>query len=280
MKDLHFEFSMKADKKKVWDIMLSHGTYEIWTSEFGAGSTFEGSWDKGSKIKFLGPDGQGMFSEIEENKPYEFVSIKHLGELKDGAESSKKWENAHENYTFTEKDGMTEVKVDALGVPDEFEKMFTDMWPNALKKLKDLAESENMLTVQTVINAPIDKVWKYWNEPEHITKWAFASDDWQAPRAENDLKVGGKFTTRMEAKDGSAGFDLSGTYTEVEPNLSIGYTMDGDGKRKVWTLFQKQADDKVKVTSVFEKENENPEEMQRGGWQAILENFKKYVEAN
>jgi len=132
------------------------------------------------------------------------------------------------------------------------------------------------IQIETVVNADINKVWEYWNSPEHITKWAFASDDWECPHAENDVKVGGKFLTRMAAKDGSASFDVVGTYTEVVPNSKLAYTMS-DG-RTVSVDFEQMPDGGVKIVEVFEMENENSEEMQRSGWQAILDNFKKHVE--
>lgn len=132
------------------------------------------------------------------------------------------------------------------------------------------------ITVEATINAPVEKVWKLWTSPEHITKWNNASDDWHTPHAENDLRVGGKFLSRMEAKDGSFGFDFGGVYDEVKTNELIAYTI-GDG-RKVKVNFTKQ-DNATKVVSIFEAENENPVEMQRGGWQAILNSFKKYAES-
>lgn len=137
---------------------------------------------------------------------------------------------------------------------------------------------KNPITVQTVINAPIEKVWKYWNKPEHIMSWAFASDDWEAPAAENDLRVGGKFKTTMAAKDKSSSFDFTGTYTHVGEHELIEYTMD-DG-RKVSVRFETLDGDHTKITETFDPESENSEEMQRSGWQAILDNFKKYVEGN
>ena len=133
------------------------------------------------------------------------------------------------------------------------------------------------ITVENTINAPVEKVWAYWSAPEHITKWNNASEDWHSPRAENDLRTGGKFSTRMEAKDGSMGFDFGGTYDEVKTNEVIAYTMS-DG-RKVVVNFTKVGD-QTKVIETFDAEETNPIEMQRGGWQAILDNFKKYVEAN
>ena len=127
------------------------------------------------------------------------------------------------------------------------------------------------------MNAPVEKVWKLWSGPEHITKWNNASPDWHTPRAENDLRVGGRFLSRMEAKDGSMGFDFGGVYNEVRPNELIEYTMD-DG-RNVSVNFTPNGN-QTKIVSTFEAETMNSEEMQRTGWQAILDNFKKYAEAN
>lgn len=131
------------------------------------------------------------------------------------------------------------------------------------------------ITIETTVKAPMSKVWEYWNTPSHITKWAFASDDWEAPNAENDLRVGGKFKTTMAAKDGSTSFDFTGVYTVADEHKLIEYDME-DG-RHVKIEFE-DTPDGVKIIETFDPENENPEEMQRDGWQAILENFKKYVE--
>ena len=135
---------------------------------------------------------------------------------------------------------------------------------------------DKAITVQTVVNASMEKVWECWNKPEHITGWAFASDDWEAPAAENDLRVGGKFKTTMAARDKSMSFDFTGVYTDVKEHELIEYDID-DG-RHVKVEFTGLPDG-VKITETFEPENENPKEMQRSGWQAILDNFKKYAEA-
>jgi uncharacterized protein YndB with AHSA1/START domain len=135
---------------------------------------------------------------------------------------------------------------------------------------------ENLkVIVQAIINAPISKVWENWTEPKHITQWNNASDDWHTPHAENDLRVGGKFLSRMEAKDGSFGFDFEGIYSEVTHFKKIKYGLE-DG-RQVETIFAENGET-TKVTTTFDAENENPVEMQKDGWQAILNNFKKYVE--
>jgi len=133
------------------------------------------------------------------------------------------------------------------------------------------------ITVAATVNAPVEKVWKTWTSPEHITRWNNASDDWHTPRADNDLRVGGKFNTRMEAKDGSFGFDFWGVYDEIKPNELIAYTLGDD--RKVIISFTSNGNT-TDVTETFEAESTNPVEMQKGGWQAILDNFKKYTESN
>lgn len=134
---------------------------------------------------------------------------------------------------------------------------------------------KNYVTVETTVQAPIEKVWQYWTEPAHVTKWNFASHDWHCPTATNDLKVDGKFSYRMESKDGRSGFDFGGLYTLVEPQHKISYKMS-DG-RTVDITFMPQGDT-VKVSETFAVENENTIELQRSGWQSILNNFKKHVE--
>lgn len=138
-------------------------------------------------------------------------------------------------------------------------------------------ENTKTLTVATTVQAPIEKVWKYWNEPAHITQWCTPSEDWHAPAAENDLSVGGKFSTTMAAKDGSFSFDFAGVYDTVTPHQYIAYTL-GDG-RKVEITFSNESG-ATKVVETFDPESINPLEMQQAGWQAIIDNFKKHTEAN
>lgn len=138
------------------------------------------------------------------------------------------------------------------------------------------ATSKTAITVQSSIQAPVEKVWKYWTEPEHIKNWCQASEDWHAPDAENDLRINGRFKTTMAAKDGSMSFDFSGVYTQVVDHKVIKYTLD-DG-RKVQVNFSSDGNE-TKAVETFEAENTHPVEMQQAGWQAILDNFKKYTEA-
>lgn len=137
--------------------------------------------------------------------------------------------------------------------------------------------NETTIKIENAVNVPVETVWEFWTKPEHITKWNNASDDWHTPRAENDLRVGGKFLSRMEAKDGSFGFDFAGVYTEVKTNELIAYTID-DG-RNVKVTFEAK-DNTTKIITTFEAETQNSIEMQRNGWQAILNSFKKYAESN
>ncbi|MEP6674168.1 MAG: SRPBCC family protein [Ferruginibacter sp.] len=138
-------------------------------------------------------------------------------------------------------------------------------------------QEKTVLTVTTTVNAPIEKVWEFWTNPEHISKWNTASDEWHTPTATNDLRVGGSFSSRMEAKDGSMGFDFGGVYDEVRNHEYIEYTL-GDA-RKVKITFTEQGNS-TNISESFEAETKNPVELQQAGWQAIMNNFKKYTEEN
>ncbi len=134
---------------------------------------------------------------------------------------------------------------------------------------------ENAIEIQTTIKESIGNVWEKWNNPEHITKWYFASEDWCAPKAENTLKVGGRLNIRMEAKDGSFGFDYYGDYTKVTTNALLEYTL-GDALDVRVTFVEKNGG--TIVTEVFDIESQNSAELQKQGWSAILDNFRKYCE--
>lgn len=144
MKTLHFEKNILAPAEKVWNTMLEDETYRQWTRAFTEGSHYKGSWEEGAKILFLDPDNNGMVSIIAENRTHEFISIKHIGVIKDGEEDTEsdeanKWAPAYENYTFEEEDGKTKLSVD-MDIEEEYEAMFKEIWPKALEKLKQLAE--------------------------------------------------------------------------------------------------------------------------------------------
>lgn len=134
---------------------------------------------------------------------------------------------------------------------------------------------ERSITVETTVNAPVEKLWQFWNDPLHITRWNFASPEWHCPSAKNDLRPGGTFSSRMEARDGSMGFDFGATYTKVKENEHIAYEL-GDGRQV--DIYFKADGDKTHITETFDAENQNDAELQRAGWQAILDNFKAHAE--
>lgn len=136
-------------------------------------------------------------------------------------------------------------------------------------------KEKTVILIHTTLKVPLEKVWKYWTTPEYIVKWNYASEDWHTPWVENDLHEGGKFNYRMEAKDGSMGFDFAGVYNAIILNKHIECTL-GDGRKVKITFSAKK--DKTEITESFETENTNSIELQRNGWQAILNNFKKYAE--
>ena len=136
-------------------------------------------------------------------------------------------------------------------------------------------KSKTKITVQATVNLPIDKVWEFWTNPKHIIRWNSASDDWHTPRAENDLRVGGKFLARMESRDGTMGFDFEGIYTDVKPNKLIAYKLADE--REISVEFE-SVNNATHIIETFDAETENTLELQRQGWQAILDNFKRYAE--
>lgn len=131
------------------------------------------------------------------------------------------------------------------------------------------------IVVEALVNAPVERAWEAYTDSAHIMQWNHASEDWHCPSATNDARTGGAFSFRMEAKDGSAGFDFAGTYDEVVPQKKISYTFGG---RKAEVAFAPEGE-ATRVTVHFDPEDENPIEMQRAGWMAILENFRRYSEA-
>ncbi|MFT3980822.1 MAG: SRPBCC family protein [Ferruginibacter sp.] len=142
-----------------------------------------------------------------------------------------------------------------------------------------MSENNNpvIVTIEARVKAPVQKVWEYFNAVEHVTKWNQASPDWHSPYGENDLREGGRFSYRMEAKDGSFGFDFGGKYDVVTPFSYIEYTMDDGRKVKAWF---REENGVTTITEKFDAETQNPVEMQQQGWQSILDSFRKYTESN
>jgi uncharacterized protein YndB with AHSA1/START domain len=281
MQKLSYTIFINAPTTRVWEILWHEDTYRQWTSVFQEGAYAVSDWNEGSDIHFLTPKGAGMFAKIEKIVPNKYMSIRHLGEIKDfipqpvlvGAED---WGGSYENYTLEEVNGVTALTAE-LDAKDEYIGYFNEVFPEALKKVKEIAEGKPAITIRATINAPIETVWNAWNEPESIKQWNFASDEWCAPKAENDLRVDGSFTYRMEARDGSMGFDFGGKYTEVEQHEKIVYMLEDDRVVKIQFIAD---GDKTDIIETFQAEDENTLELQKSGWQAILNNFKKYVESN
>lgn len=139
MEKIEFKTEINASAEKVWDVLFGKDTYPKWTVAFAENSSVETDWQKGSKAIFGDGTGNGMLAVIEDNIPNKFMSIKHLGEVKDGKEELKDWGEPLENYSLSEKDGKTELKID-MGITDEWKGYFEETWPKALQKVKDLAE--------------------------------------------------------------------------------------------------------------------------------------------
>ncbi|MGY5847150.1 SRPBCC domain-containing protein [Salegentibacter sp. HM20] len=278
-----FEIRINAPRVKVWDVLWSDETYPRWTSAFSEGSRAKSTWNEGDKIYFLNSDGEGMVARIEKRKDPEIMNFKHIGMIdktgKEDLESEKvqAWAGARENYQLKEEGGKTLLTV-FMDIDGEYKDYFLKTWPKALEKLKQLSEENSLgevIRIKTTVNAPVEQVWELWTNPGHIENWNAASEDWHTPKAINEVRENGRFTSRMEAKDGSSGFDFSGVYTEVKKNESLKYVMDD--KRKVQVQFISK-NGQTHIIEEFEPENQNSRHLQKQGWQAILNNFKKYVE--
>ena len=281
MKKLTFNIAINASVQKVWQVLWSDLTYRKWTSPFQEGSYALSDWTKGSEIQFLTPEGKGMYSIIEDCRKFEYMAFKHLGIIKNFEElpeneETKIWNGAMETYSLNEDNGKTTL-IAKLDAEEQYLDFFNQWFPKAFVIVKELSENPVMITIEALVNTPFEKAWTVWTSPEHITKWNNASEDWHTPFAENDLRVGGKFLSRMEAKDGSFGFDFWGIYDEVRQNEFIAYTM-GDGRKVNINFIKEGAATMMNIS--FEAETENSFDIQQYGWQSILNNFKKYTETN
>lgn len=286
MRNKHYRILINAPRQRVWEVLWGEHTYPEWTSAFAEGSKVKTDWEQGGKILFLNAENEGMVARIEEKKEPEKMVFKHLGMVdktgKEDLESEKvkAWSGAKEIYLLKDFDASTELTVE-MDLDEGHESFFDEVWPKAMEKVQDLAEVKHQekrkIVVTAKVKAPVDRVWDFWTKAQHITQWNYASDDWHSPTAENDLREKGKFSYRMEAKDGSAGFDFEGFYDKIKLHRHISYTIE-DGRR-VDIKFQEDENSTV-VEEAFEADQDYPLEMQQQGWQAILDNFKAYVEKN
>jgi len=278
MEKQQFKTTINAPRNTVWHALWEDNYYRQWTSVFYDGSYAESNWNEGDEIKFLGPGGGGMYSIIDKKEEPSLMSFKHLGELKNNVKQPESpWSGAIEEYRLADSEGKTELVVE-MDLTEDMKDYFLKTFPVALEKVKAIAESQEIksVTIETTVNAPVEKVWESWTAPEHITKWNQASPDWHCPKAENDVTPGGKFSITMAAKDGSFSFDFGGMYDEVKTNELLAYTL-ADG-RKVKVNFE-QGGNGTKVVEKFETESMNPVAIQQMGWQSILNSFKQYTES-
>lgn len=279
MKKIQFQIIINASAKKVWQTLWFHQSYKKWTTVFCQGSYYKGEMKEGNRIHFLSPDGRGMYSLIESFKDNEYAAFKHLGDLNNYEEQPQenfKWSGSYETYKLQENGGITTLTAILDSVP-EFEDWFNTTFPKALQVIKELAEKPASITIETTVNCDIDKIWNYFTQAYHIQKWYNASEDWHTPAAENDLQAGGKFNYRMEAKDGSFGFNFTGFFTLIDINKTIAYTMD-DGRKA--SIDFMPTENGITITETFEAEEMNGYDLQEMGWTAILNNFKNYAENN
>lgn len=282
MEKITFSTIINAPAEKVWHCLWDKQHYQTWVSAFSEDSTVQtDNWEEGSKILFVDSNGSGMMSTIVANHPHQLMLFKHLGMIINGVEdmtsdAAKAWNGSQETYQLQEENGCTTVTA-TLDCVEDMKDYFTQTFPVALKKLKDLTEGtiKLVITIKAAINAPVAAVWESWTTPAHIMQWNHASPDWHCPASTNDVRTGGKFSSTMAAKDGSFSFDFGGDYNEVKEQELIDATL-GDGR--MWKTRFKADGNKTIVTERFEAEGMHPPELQQNGWQAILNNFKFYTE--
>jgi uncharacterized protein YndB with AHSA1/START domain len=280
METLKFKIEIKATREKVWQMLWDDKTYALWTKPFAEGCRAISDWKEGSKIHFFGNTDNGIYGQIITSKYPEKITFKHIGNIKDGVEqpldeATMAWSGAIEDYELNTVGDHTQLSV-SFDTVEGYLDFFKDAFPKAHSLLKEICERPTELTVQVQLNAPLEVAWKSFTEPDSITKWCFASDDWHAPNATNDLRTGGNFSTTMAAKDGSFSFDFAGKYTSVIPHKCIEYVME-DGRRVKINFEEKNG--AVLVTETFDAEAENSLTLQAQGWQNILDNYKKHTES-
>ncbi|MCU0395057.1 MAG: SRPBCC domain-containing protein [Chitinophagaceae bacterium] len=275
MQRLMYHIAIAAAPERVWFVLWNDYTYRQWTSVFGEGSYAVSTWEAGSRVHFLLPDGRGMYARIAEHVPGVKMVIEHLGPILNFQEQAPDPSLAKvcESYMLEKQDGkvLLQASVDA---EESFVPFFNERFPLALERVRQMAE-DFRITITASVNAPVAQVWDAFTEPAHIVHWNQASPDWHTPQARLDLTPGGSFCYRMEARDGSAGFDFTGTFESIIPHQHISYHMD-DGRR-VSVSFSSSGTGTL-ITESFDPENIHSLELQYEGWLSILRNFKSYSE--
>jgi uncharacterized protein YndB with AHSA1/START domain len=280
MEEKEFKIEINATPNKVWYVLWDSYLYQQWTAAFCEGSyAVTNNWEQNSRVHFLSPSGDGMYSDIISHITNCEMCFVHRGNIKNYQEQLpdnevKKWTGAKEKYSLKQEGEKTVLTV-SLDIFETYSSFFESTMPKALENVKNLSENF-YITVQSLIAKPIETVWQTWNNPDDIMNWNAAAPTWHTPKAINKLQVAHDFVYTMAAKDGSTSFDFQGTYTKIEPNKTIEYVI-ADGRR-VKITFEK-IDNNIKITEAFEPENSNPLDLQRAGWQSILDNFKFYCES-
>lgn len=280
---LELERRFNTTPENLWEMIVDPDHYRFWTSAFSPGSQFIGDWSAGSGIRFVMEDESGiesgMISEVVVSEWPNHISIKHLGLVMNGvedyeSEEVKLWTPAFENYTFVSHESGQCVFKMVQDIPEFYEKEFRDNWNKAFDlieaRLSLWSTSPVFITLEARSKHSPATLWAKLTQPELVKTWNFASEDWHCPNAKNDLRVGGEFHYEMAAKDGSMSFDFWGTYTKIEENKRLEFTL-GDGRKVSIELFEKPHG--TLVVERFEPEHENSHHLQRQGWQAILNNL-------
>ena len=271
---LETSLTIAAPIEKVWAALITPETVK----EYFFGTELVTTWKIGSPIYFRGEwegtayEDKGIVLDFEEGKSLKYS---YLSSWSNKLDLPENYNNI--TYSLEENGEETVLTITQDGFEDEEKRAHSEQnWQSIMCGMKELVERKYPITVVATIDAPIEKAWTFWTEPHLIVQWNNASEDWHTPHAENNLEVGGNFLFRMAAKDGSFSFDFTGIYTKIELDAVIEYEITGG--RKVSILFEKLSEDTCKITEIFESENINSLELQQQGWQAILNNFKNYVE--
>lgn len=282
---IQLERTFNVGPELLWELVVDPDHYRFWTETFSEGSDFDGDWTKGSAIRFVREDENGiesgMLSKIVESKWPEFISIRHLGMVMNGvidydSPLAREWSPAFENYKFILKEDGTCIFAIEQDLPEEQAEEFKINWEKSFDRMASLLEtSEKVGKVMTIReksdNRP-EVIWERLVTPEKVMTWNYASDDWHCTDAKNNLEIGGEFHYEMAAKDGSMSFDFWGTYTEIEAAKRL-YFVLGDGRKVRINIIEKPYG--CLIEERFETEQQNNFHLQRQGWQNILKNLAR-----
>jgi uncharacterized protein YndB with AHSA1/START domain len=281
----NYNIFIKSTPENLWHKMLDSESYKYWTQEFEPTSCYSGKLELGEEIQFLSIDGSGMLVKVAKYEKYIIIGFEIIGFVDNGNKIlNQEIPNGVEEYYFEPAENGTELKIIVDTTPDYDEDM-NKMWPKALLKLKELAESKEELIyntpilTQVQINSSPEKVWYYLTTSNHIEKWNHAGNDWACKDSKVDLVEGGKFSSFMYSKIDGEGFIFSGYYTEIVPHSVLKSVLD-DGRKVILNMGSFDDGKSTLIRQYFEPESMNSKELQQKGWQLILENFKDYVEKN